>query len=116
MIVHVWDPYHGDPNHRFQRLGNLRPRHVPRSQWRTFASIQPALYGNGLFADLGACDSCGYMTRHMSHDQRAQTSIVNNNRREISRRSFGRDFMPANGDRRDIARRAFSLEPEPQSE
>lgn len=87
MIVHAWDPYHGDLNHRFQNLGRLLPRRVPRPQWRTFASIQPAIYGNGIFADLGSYDVYSFMTR----DQRQQTSIVNNDRREIARRAFSHE-------------------------
>lgn len=90
MIVHAWDPYHGDPNHRFQNLGRLLPRRVPRPQWRTFASIQPALYGNGIFADNSAYDVYSFMTR----DQRAQTLIVNIDRREILRRIFSRELEP----------------------
>jgi len=51
VTVHSWDPYHGDLNNRFPRLGAPIKRLVPKEAWHSALLYQPAIYGNGLFAD-----------------------------------------------------------------
>ena len=52
VTTRSWDPFHGDENDRYQRLGNIILRRVPRDQWSAFQLHSPALYGNGIFPDL----------------------------------------------------------------
>ena len=53
VTAHAWDPFHGDLNNRHPRLGAPTKRVVPREQWTDFRHTQPAIYGNGIFADHG---------------------------------------------------------------
>lgn len=43
VVAHSWDPYHGDPNNRFPRLGAPVKRVVAREDWFSPALYMPAL-------------------------------------------------------------------------
>ncbi len=50
IVAHSWDPYHGDPNNRFPRLGAPQKRVVAREQWTDFRNTHFAMMNNGIFA------------------------------------------------------------------
>jgi len=53
ITARSWDPFHGDLNNRFPRLGQEHTRVISREQWHDFRLTQPAIYNNGIFADIG---------------------------------------------------------------
>ena len=44
-----WDPFHGDIADRFQKLGQIAERVIPRENFDYYGLKSPALYHNGVF-------------------------------------------------------------------